>query len=430
MSAGAPCYKIWAVWLCRIIAGASFVLSGWAKAIDPRGFAFKIEEYLSVWGLGNLLPDGMTGIIGCTISIFELTIGILILTGSLRRSSAICGLIMMAVWLPLTAYIVIADPVADCGCFGDFIVLSNTATFIKNILLTAVLIFCLIWYKAASPLYRPGLQWLIPALTILYGLIISVIGWHIQPIVDFRPYPVGSSLIDNGERGHITYNYFKNGEYKEFTLDELPDTTWTFVSQNKSEINKPRELTVFDGEDEITEDLFGEDSPHQMIILVYPQPGLDDLLRSRMANEINEYARGHGIEMIGLIAASGKSLEEWKNLARPEYEVYSADSTPLKQLVRGPIGIVYLRDGKVKWKRNFSTLPADILMRTNPFDSVSVVDDGRVAGWLSGFYIFGLILLLGISKLTTIKIRPPLRKKSNKSDKIENVARSSDTGKA
>ena len=75
--------------------------------------------------------------------------------------------------------------------------------------------------------------------------------------------------------------------------------------------------------------------------------------------------------------------------------------------MRGPIGIVFLRDGKIAWKRNFSTLPADILSSDDPFGSVVVVDDGRIAGWLAGFYVLGLLILLGISKLTTIKIRPP-----------------------
>lgn len=411
MSAGAPRWKVWAVWLCRIVAGLVFVVSGWAKAVDPRGFAFKIDEYLAVWGMGAWLPDGLTGLIGVAISIFEMTIGVMLLTGSMRRTTPMCALAMMAVMLPLTAYIAVAQPVADCGCFGDFLVVSNTATFLKNIALTAILVLCLVWCKAAMPLYRIGLQWLIPTVTIIYGLIIAFIGWNFQPVVDFRPYPVGKTLIDEDSSASISYIYEKDGIEKEFSLDELPDSTWNFVKPHQNNAAKTRELAAYDGEDEITSELFGADAPSQMIVLVYAQPGLDDLLRARMANEIYQYAKEHDIDMIGLVAASDESLQEWKELARPEYEVYSADSTPLKQLVRGPIGIVYLRDGHVVWKRNFSTLPADFLQNEQPFDSVKIVDDGRVAAWLSGFYVVGLLLLLGISKLTTISIRPPGRKR-------------------
>lgn len=411
MSAGAPLWKVISVWAGRILAGAVFAVSGWAKAVDPRGFAFKIDEYLAVWGVGDILPSGTTGLLGSAISIVELCVGVLLLTGSLRRFAPICGLIMMAFWLPLTAYIAYASPVADCGCFGDFIVLSNTATLVKNVLLTAVLALLLKWYKAAKPLYRPGLQWLIPLLTIIYGLIVALIGWHIQPIVDFRPYPVGSKLSAPEEESHIIYIYSKDGKEKEFPLEALPDSTWTFERlKDGPEQAKANGLAVFDDDYEVTDELFGDTATQRMIVLVYPHPGFDDLLRSRMANEIYQYASKNDIRMVGLVAASGNALEQWKELARPEYEVYSSDDTPLKQLVRGPIGMVYLRNGKVVWKRNFSTLPPDILEEDNPMESVWVVDNGRVAGWLSGFYAAGLLLLLGISKLTTITIRPPVRR--------------------
>lgn len=415
MSAGAPAWKVAAVWVCRVISGAVFVLSGWAKAVDPRGFAYKIDEYLTVWGIGDWLPDGMAGIAGCAVSVVELCIGVLLLTGSLRRSAPVCGLIMMAFWLPLTVYIAVADPVADCGCFGDFIVLSNVATLIKNIVLTGLLVLCLVWYKAARPLYRPGLQWLIPVLTVLYGIVLAIIGWHVQPVVDFRPYPVGAGLIDQheGDDG-LRYVYAKDGREESFALDALPDSTWTFVRAEGASSGEPAGLAVFDGDDEVTDELFGSAAPSEMILFVYPEPGFDDLLRSRMANEIYDYASRNGIAVAGLVAASDGRLEQWRELARPAYEVYSADDTSLKQLVRGPVGIVYLRDGRVIWKRNFTTLPADILSNDDPFGSVWVVDDGRVAVWLAIFFVGGLLLLLAISKLTTIRIRPPKPLKSKK----------------
>lgn len=410
MSAGAPKWKIWAVWLCRLVSGAVFIVSGWAKVVDPRGFAFKIDEYLAVWGLSGLLPEGTTGILGSALSIFELTVGIMLFTATLRRAAPVLGLILMAFMLPLTAYIAVAEPVADCGCFGDFIVLSNTVTFIKNIALVFLLILCLRWRKAAMPLYRPGLQWLIPSLTVIYGIIISFIGWNLQPVVDFRPYPVGSALSDGGADVPYAYIYSKDGREERFTLDNLPDSTWAFERAVVAPSSSPRGIAVFDGDEEVTDEVFGDDAPSEMIVLVYSQPGLDDLLRSRMANEIYEYASENGIEMIGLVAAAGTSLEQWKELARPAYNVYSSGSVALKQLVRGPVGIVFLRDGKVAWKRNFSTLPADILSYDDPFGNIRIVDDGRVAGWLSGFYIAGLLMLLAVSKLTAIKIRPPKKK--------------------
>lgn len=414
MSAAPSSWKFWAVWACRVVAGAVFIASGWAKAVDPHGFALKIDEYLAVWHMGALLPDGTTGVLGSAISVFELCIGVLLLTGSLRRSAPILGLAMMAFWLPLTAYIAVADPVADCGCFGDMIVLSNTATLVKNILLTAVLALCLAWHRAAAPLYRPGLQWLVPALTAIYGIVIAFIGWNVQPVVDFRPYPIGSTLTDGNTVTPYTYIYSKDGEERRFSLDELPDSTWEFERAIAVPTSAPRGIPAFDGDEEVSDDIFAPEEGTQTIVLAFTQPGLDDLMRSRMANEIYEYASEHGIDMLGLVAASGTALEQWKELARPEYPVYSANAVALKQLVRGPIGMIYMRDGRVVWKRNFTTLPADLLDSDDPLGSVLVVDDGRVAAWLSIFFAGGLLLLLAISRLTTVSLR--LSRKYTKTD--------------
>lgn len=411
MSAGAPLWKVIAVWVARVLSGATFILSGWAKTVDPRGFVFKIEEYLQVWGIADSIPREITVILAVLLALFELTVGVLLFTGSLRRSTPVFGLLLMAFMLPLTLYIAIADPVADCGCFGDLLVISNTATFIKNIVLTGLLVICLLWYKAAGPLYRPDLQWLVITLTCVYGLTVTTLGWQFQPLVDFRPYGVGKSLASDAEaESPIKYVYEKDGQKQTFSLDALPDSTWTFVEQAFDKTSHAG-LTVFDGDDEVTDDLFTPDMQGETLVIVVTEPGIDNLMRSRLANEIYDYARSNGIQMFGLVGLAGEDLEQWKSMATPKYPVYSASDTDLKELVRGTVGLVYLHDGRVQWKRNFATIDPEILSKPDPMHNLVVVDDGRVALWLSGCYGLGMLLLLGISALTKIKIRPVRKKK-------------------
>ena len=408
MSAGAPVWKVASVWAARLLTGAVFILSGWAKAVDPRGFVYKIGEYLAVWGIDRLIPYELVILGAVVLSVVELTIGVLLATGCLRRSTPICGLVMMLFMLPLTVYIAVADPVADCGCFGDLLVISNTATMLKNVALTALLVLCLVWHKAARPLYRPGLQWLVIALSCVYGLVLAVIGWQFQPVADFRPYGVGKTLVaDDGTSGAERYVYEKNGERREYTLDMLPDSTWTFVERAGGASEATREgLAVFDGDDEVTDELFDPSEKGEMLVLAVVEPGLNNLMRTRMANEIYEYATEHGIAMIGLVAASGDSIDRWVEMARPEYDVYSASDTSLKELVRGATGLVFMRDGHVVWKRNFATISPDLLSRPDPFGSVTVVDDGRVAWWLAGAFVAGMLVLYALSALTRMKLRP------------------------
>ncbi|MDE6333024.1 MAG: DoxX family protein [Muribaculaceae bacterium] len=409
MSAGAPWWKIAAVWSFRIVAGVAFVVSGWAKAVDPRGFVYKLQEYLAVWHIDGVVNPDILAIFAVALSVFEFVTGILLVTGSLRRSAPVAGLLLMAVMLPLTAYIVIADPVSDCGCFGDLIVLGNTATFVKNIVITAALIMALLWYKAALPLYRPGLQWLVGVLAGMYAITIAVIGWQLQPIVDFRPYGLGQTLVaDDGEGVAPSYIYSKDGEDRIFSLDELPDSTWTFVAKADKSDAARESIAVFDGDIDVTAEILApDDSGKPMLLLVVTEPGVDNLVRSRLANELARYAANNGIRMVGLVALSGDALDQWIEMARPEYDIYSSSDTSLKQLVRGQQGLVMLDgDGRVVWKRNFATIAPDILEQDAPLQSVFRVDDGRVAFWLTIFLAAGLSLLFAISALTRLNLRP------------------------
>ena len=125
------------VWACRLLVGATFVISGWAKSIDPWGFIYKLEEYFNVWNL--YVPREITLALAVIVSVTELVIGVLVFSGSMRRVSVWLAAAFMAVMLPLTVYVAVADPVSDCGCFGDYILLSNTVTLVKNIILTGMI---------------------------------------------------------------------------------------------------------------------------------------------------------------------------------------------------------------------------------------------------------------------------------------------------
>ena len=114
------------VWIFRILVGATFVISGWSKSVDPWGFIYKLEEYFNVWGLA--LPREITLSFAISLSVSEFVVGVLLMVGAMRRATVWLSAAFMVVMLTLTAYIAVADPVSDCGCFGDFIILSNYMT--------------------------------------------------------------------------------------------------------------------------------------------------------------------------------------------------------------------------------------------------------------------------------------------------------------
>lgn len=389
-------YKVPAtVWLCRIIVGITFIISGWSKSVDPWGFLYKLEEYFNVWGLE--MPREITLTFDMGLSAGEFTVGVLILVGAMRRATVWLAAALMAVMLPLTAYIFIADPVSDCGCFGDFIVLSNGATFAKNIVLTALTVILLIYNTRVVGLYRSEVQWLVALGAVCFAFSLSFIGYRYQPVVDFRPFEAGScpNCHEDGEEDDTLYIYEKDGETCKFSLEELPDSTWTFVDLERPAGDNESTIEVFDGDDDVTDDVL--DGTGEQLLLVVSDPGLHYLTRARLANELNAYVNSRGGRMIGLIAADGERLDDWKQLALPEYEVYSAEDTQLKELVRGDAGLVYMLHGKIIWKRNMASISHDVVKaasKDNKFLSIDkTLDSGRLNVYMSAAFVLWMLFV-------------------------------------
>ncbi len=397
-----PLYKKIIVWALRLITGATFIFSGFAKTVDPWGFIYKIQDYLAAWSL-DWLPRQVLLCVAIGIAMLEFVSGVMLLLGCMRRASVWVLSLMMAVMLPLTFYIMVANPVEDCGCFGDAWVISNTATFIKNVILAAMLVALIKYNDSVGGLVQPLLQWVVATSCVLYCLVISLVGWWVQPVVDFRPFPVGEPLLKDADSGEIKMVYTREGEEKRFALDELPDETWTFV-RREGGMHTSGNLAIFDGDEEVTDMVIASEGPQ--LLLTVPNPELHNRARSRMCNRLNSYIEAEGGSMLGLVPLSGDSLEAWRRKAIPDYEILTVEDTQLKELARGDAGLVYLVDGVVQWKRNLYSLPGEYPLPDSNLDEVYAPDDGTLFRQLST--LLGVIILLMV-----IVSLLPNRKKRN-----------------
>lgn len=364
----------WGIAAARIIIGAVFVISGLSKDIDLWGTVFKIEDYLHVWGMSQ--PRTIVFMAALLLSGTEFILGALLLLGCCRRWVPIFLGAVMAVMLPLSLYIYIANPVSDCGCFGDFWVISNAATFWKNVVITAAVIFLIRYNRCLAPWFTPYVQWLVITLLAAYLLVIGLYGYNIQPMVDFRSFPVGASLLpDESEEAAddsemITFVYEKDGERREFTIDNLPDSTWTFVdrSVDTSGIDTATELVVYDRDGNEATDVAVSDECEEMI-LVIPQLNRAEVAWTYFLNELSDYMAARGGMMVALVAGDDASVDAWADLSMASYPIFTAESTTLKELSRGNMSLVYARDGRVVWKRNMA------LIDTSMTDSINFEND-------------------------------------------------------
>lgn len=269
--------------ICRILLGIVFVFSGSVKAIDPLGTVYKIEDYLKAFGgfFTDLLP--LAEVAAWSLIVIELLLGICMLLNVRSRCTSWIALLFYLVMTPLTLYIAIQNPVSDCGCFGDAIVLTNWQTFWKNAVLIILAIVLFALRKSTHPLWRGWMELVIASGTIVLALSFMVWTHNHLPIKDFRPYKIGNhlpTLMEYPEDAEpdqydITFVYAKDGVEQTFTLENYPkgDSTWTFVRQNSKLIKKGYEPPIHDFEiinangDDLTWDILESEEPITLVVM-------------------------------------------------------------------------------------------------------------------------------------------------------------------
>lgn len=316
--------RFWVVfitWFCRIICGGLFIFSGFVKAIDPWGTLFKIEEYLYAFGFP--LPFALMRLGVFALCAVEFIVGCFLVIGCFRKSCPIFAGIIMMFMLPLTLWIAMENPVADCGCFGDALIISNWLTFWKNVLLSFGIVWLLRNNISAICLISPAFQWLAVVASGIFIVVIEILGFFYQPLIDFRSYPIGTSL---------------------------------FAS--------------YDGEDEHGIDVFDKDTGDDAndealdpegkeLVVMIPKVSMVSPATTWKLNSLYEWSQANDVKMIGIVSGSAEEIQEWEDLSMASYPLYLADDTSIKEVVRGNPGVVYLDKGKIIWKATLSSIDID-----------------------------------------------------------------------
>ena len=359
--------RITAVNVCRFVLAATFIFSGYVKAIDPLGTLYKLKDYAAAMSLNGLLPDWALVGVAIALGALEFALGVFMLFAVRRHVVSRITLAFMTAMTVLTLWIFVADPVKDCGCFGDALKLTNGETLLKNIVLSAC---------AALVAWRPvdmarfisrSNQWIVRYYTVAYIVITSVYCLYTLPIFDFRPYHVGMNIKQGMEipegaeqpEFESTFLLRKNGETREFTLDNYPDSTWEYVDTRTVQTKKGYEPPIHDFA--LTSCDTGEDITEQVLtkkgytfLLVSPRLAVADDSNFGDIDQIYEYAEENGIDFYCVTASANDEIERWRDLTGAEYQFCNADETTLKTMIRSNPGLTLLKDGTIigKWSHN------------------------------------------------------------------------------
>lgn len=316
--------------LCRVLFALTFLVSGTLKLIDPVGTGLIVKEYLDFMHLGFLEPASVA--LGISLSTLEFTIGICILSGLRIRFMAWVALILTAFFTLLTLYLMLFNPISDCGCFGEAVHLTNTQTFLKNLVLLVLAILIFLGRKRATMVATPGLEWALIGVSALLALAVAVRAAATIPQVDFTAYSVGTSFDDlaqeNQARFETTFIYTKDGHTEEFTLDNLPDDSWTYLDSRTVQTGGSTKMAQVDF---TLEQMQGP----VFAVTVYNPAALRPQQQARI-DRFCQAVRKQGLEPV---------------VYGPTENYETADRKSLMTLNRSNGGAVYFNDGMIvaKW---------------------------------------------------------------------------------
>lgn len=357
-----------AVNIARLLLALTFILSGFVKAVDPLGTQYKIHDYLAAIGLASIVPDFGTLASSVILSATEFLLGICLLFAIRRRLVSKIVVVLMTVMTLLTLWLAIDDPVTDCGCFGDALVLTNWQTFWKNVVLLAAAL--IVWrYPLDMPrLISESNQWIVMNYSAFFILvIIAGRSLYTLPQFDFRPYHVGTNLREG-------WQHMMEGEdspYTEFFIESTDE-----------------------GED-ITEAVLG--SQGYTFLLVAPHlENANDSQFDRL-NSIYEYCLENGYQFYCLTASTQRGIGRWQDITGAEYPFCNTDETTLKTVIRSNPGLLLLNDGVIIRKWSHNTLPSDeelgARLEDSPLGRLPNDNAAEKILWILTWFVLPLVLL-------------------------------------
>ena len=420
--------KVWTN-VCRFLLATAFIFSGFVKAVDPLGSQYKIQDYLEAFGMLSWFPSFCPLLFAIVLSTFEFSIGIFLLFGIRKNISTTLSLMLMLLMTPLTLYLALANPVSDCGCFGDAWVLTNWQTFSKNVVLLTAAFSVFRWKSLLIRFISAKSEWLVSLYTLFFVLLFSFYCLEHLPVLDFRPYKIGQNIpqgmtIPEGAQPSVYESLFtleKEGKQQEFTLDSYPDSTWTFVEARTVLKKKGYEPSIFDfsmteeetGED-ITEKVLA-DSSYTFLLVAHRIDEADDS-NIDLINEIYDYSVEHGYSFYCLTSSSDEQFESWRDKTGAEYPIALMDDITLKTMIRSNPGLMLLKEGTILNKWSDNDLPDEYALN----DGLERLDLGQqkpksflhTIGYVFLWFAFPLLLVMAIDMLLIKRTERKLKKKA------------------
>lgn len=358
--------------ISRIVIGITFIFSGFVKGIDPWGSAYKFTDYFNAMGLEWLIWSAFP--LGVILAFAEFAIGVAFLFNIFMKFFSWLGLLFMAFFLPLTLWIAIKNPVTDCGCFGDALVITNWETFYKNIVLMVFALFvfynrketkCFMGQKAGNVL--AGAATIIYAFTVVYS-------YNHLPVFDFRPYKIGVNIPesmatpeDAPKEIYENIFFYKNkntGEINEFTEQNYPwqDTAnWGYADMKSTLVQEGyhppiHNFTIESKDGDNVIDFFIYEDNYVFMLVAYNLEKTNRKVQDKI-NDLANWANENGLSFICLTSTSQEECSMYAEETGAPYEFFNCDEITLKTMIRSNPGLIVMKGGIIVGKWHYNDFP-------------------------------------------------------------------------
>ena len=352
----------------REILALTFLFSGFVNAVDPLGTVYKIEDYLKAFGgvMTDLMP--LAGAAAVCLILAEWLLGICMLFNVRTKITSWLTLVFYLVMTPLTLWIALTNPVTDCGCFGDALVLTNWQTFWKNIVLLSLAIVLLVCHKAIPSLFSWWMEITIALVGLASGIAIMEYSYTHLPPLDFRPYKIGNNIPElmeipedaEPEQYQVTLIYAKeDGIEQEFTLENYPknDPEWIFVDQKSVLVKKGYEAPIHDFEiltmdfEDITYDILESEEPVTLVTMYDLKK--TDIRQIGKVRDLYSECWENGTLCYFLTGSGEDEIEAFSEAYDLPLDAFcTIDPVTLKTIVRANPGVFVVQNGTIMDKYN------------------------------------------------------------------------------
>jgi hypothetical protein len=355
-----------------------FIISGLVKANDPLGLAYKMEEFFELWmdGLKSghffakppllSLLDFLNHhalLLAVTMITLEIIAGVALLLGWMKKFILYLLLVLIIFFSFLTGYAYLSGKFTNCGCFGDCLPITPLTSFIKDLVLLALILFLLYGQKYIQPALSNRTRFAVVSLSLLFTLLLQ---WYVLkylPLVDCLPMKKGNNLnveikppknaIPSVYQTRLVYHNTKTGELKEMSQNEFnnskiwEDASWKWKETKTKLIQKGTDIPKLQNFSLKT--LEGFDSTEAILsypdysVLYFVNPGNNPKLFDR--NYWNQKAKQLPVYVV--TSAPGDFAVETEH----NYQIFTTDGTVFRIAARVNPTIYLLKQGAIinKW---------------------------------------------------------------------------------